>query len=432
MDALLDAPAELEAPEISADEPLESTDVADTPVDPNEATETERTPEQIEADNKLPLWKQAKNDLDKMENKGLAGKIKDALFRDQQLAKDLPEGIKGAVALRNEVAGLAQSLGDPAYRAQSPAQVVADVKSQLGYFHELDGLFTKGDPSFAMKLAEASPESFQKLAPAVFAEFSKQNPDGYASYVAHAVDSYLEKGGISIEFAVLREFFPLMPDFTGKARVEAAFEKIFGLTQDLKDMAKKPITAPEKKPDDAAIIEQQRQELATQQLDVQRQSWNNDATRYGNDLMGKEITRLSGKNAVTDDQRRQIVSKVAEELDARLTANKAYGEAMRGFLQSKDQEGYKRRLHSEYQKLIPSAVSRAYADVVTSKPKLAVVQKPVAAVAGAKPTRNEGWRPVSKYPVGLVDMVATPRKDYEAGRYILKDGSKVSFNRRQA
>lgn len=428
MEGLLETPAEIEPTEIEAVETEVTEEAPETVV--SEDMQVEGAPA-AEVDSKLPLWKQAVPQLDKIkaENPALAAKIKDALITNDRWATAFPEGVKSALALRGEVTSLADALGDPNYAAGNPTQVLADVKSQLGYFHGLDAAYTAGSPEFVTKLAEASPEAFQKLMPAMFGEFSKQNPDGYSSYVAKAVDSYMESEGLSLEYAILREFLPLMPDFTGKARVEAAMEKIYAITQGVKDMAKKPVTAAAPKQDDAKTLETQRAELAQQQMDVTRQSWNSTATTFGTNLRDKEVARLAGKTAVSDEDRRKINAKVSDELDARLTANKGYGEAMRGFLQNKDAEGYKRRLHSEYQKLIPGAVSRAYSDVVTSKPKAtaAVVRTP--STPGPKPADAGGFRPVSKYPSGQVDVNQTTRRMMDEGKYILKDGTKVQYKR---
>lgn len=426
MDALLEAPAELETPEIEASEPVETGTESET-----EQPETQV--EGVEVDSKAPLHEQAKDVLAKLKaegKNGLAAKINDALRRDQQLSRDLPEGVKGAVALRNEVGSLAQALNDPAYQALSPAGVIADVKSQLGYFHGLDSLFTKGSPEFATKLSEASPEAFQTLAPAVFNEFAKVNPDGYSAYVSQVADSYMEGQGMSLEFQVLREFLPLMPEFTGKERVLAALEKIYGITQAVKTLASKPVT-PVKKQDDAATLETQKQDLAAREIDVTRQSWNSNYTKFGTDLFNKEAARLSGKNPISEEDKGKMLAKVTDELDARLAATKGYGDAMRGYLQAKDSEGYKRRLHSEYQKLIPGATSRAYADVVSAKPVVAKsVARPVAAKsATVTPIADAGYRTVSKYPVGQVDVKVTTRKMMDEGKYILKDGSKVIYKR---
>ena len=338
----------------------------------------------------------------------------------------MPEGIKGAVALRSEVAALAQALNDPAYQGQQPVQILADVKSQLGYFHGLDGLFTSGSPEFVAKLAEASPEAFQKIAPRVFDTYAQNNPEGYSAYVAQAVMGHMNQADVPLAFKTLQFMLPRLADSPEKQAVIAEFEKIYGWTESLKGLAAKPVGPAVKKEDPNATLEQKTAELAAQELDVTRQSWNMTATRFGEDLIVKESARLAGKTALTDEQKNSIRSKVAEELDARLAGNPAFGQAMRGFLQNKDGEGYKRRLHSEYQKLIPGAVSRAYSDVVTSKPAQRVAAKPSQKVDVPRGTEsNAGYRPVSKYPVGQVDMLRTSPKDHQAGRLTLKDSSKV-------
>lgn len=428
-DAVLEAPAELEAPLLEGTESTESTETAEA-----EPSSEQQTTEQTEAESKLPLVKQAQPALDKIkaENPGLAAKIKDALWRDQQLAKDLPEGIKGAVALRTEVAGLAAALNDPTYQGAAPAQILADVKSQLGYFHELDALFTSGSPEFANKMADASPEAFQKIAVPVFQKFAETNPDGYSAYVSRAVDSFFEAGGMTVEFEMLKAFLPQLAEGAAKDRVIASFEKIYGMNQKLKEFAKAPIAPASKKEDTAAQLQTQREELAQQQLNVTRQTWNSAHTKYGADLIASETTRLAGKTALTDQQKTSIRAKVAEEINARLEAKREYGQAMRTFLQNGDQDGYRRRLHSEYKNLIPGATSRAYSDVIAgAKPGPKAVVKAAAPVSGAAKANpaDAGYRTVTKYPVGQVDLNKTRGKDLEAGRLTLKDGSKVLFKR---
>lgn len=422
--AVLDAP-ELEVADIGTETEVPE---VETPVVTDEQPEVEQTPEQIAADAKLPLFKQAKAQLENIqkENPGLAAKIKDALI---QYDRYKPNEIKNAVALKTEVSSLKTALNDPEFQGEEPQQILGAIKDQLGYFHGLDAKFTAGNPEFITDLAAASPESFAKLAPVVFQKFNEASPDAYSSYVSQATLNFLDRGGMPVEFEMLKAFLPQLSDSPAKDRVIASFNKLFDLTEQMRGFAAKPITPPAKKADDAATLETQRQELATREMDVTRTYWNTSGTQFGNNLIDKELSRLSGKNQVSDDQRSQIMAKIVEEVDARCAADRTYGEKMRSFLQSKDQQGYTRHLHSQYQKLIPGAVSRAYSDVVTAKPATRVVSKPAAAVAGAKPVASEGYKPVLKYPVGQVDMLKTTRKDHEAGKFILKDGSKVFFNR---
>ena len=276
------------------------------------------------------------------------------------------------------------------------------------------------------------PEAFQKIAVPVFQKFAETNPDGYSAYVSRAVDSFFEAGGMTVEFEMLKAFLPQLAEGAAKDRVIASFEKIYGMNQKLKEFAKAPIAPAAKKEDTAAQLQTQREELVQKELNITRQTWNSTHTKYGADLIASETTRLAGKTALTDQQKTAIRSKVAEEINARLEAKREYGQAMRTFLQNGDQEGYRRRLHSEYKNLIPGATSRAYSDVMAgAKPGPKAVAKPAAqtsATAKANPA-DAGYRTVTKYPVGQVDLNKTRGKDLEAGRLTLKDGSKVLFKR---
>lgn len=420
-EAVLDAPVETEVVAIESPESTE-------PV--VETVPAEGTPE-AQIDTKQPLLKQAKSVIENIqkENPALASKLKDALA---QYDRYKPNELKEATALKGEVVSLAQALNDPEYQGAEPAQILADVKSQLGYFHGLDGMFTSASPDFVNKLAEASPDSFQKLAPTIFQKFSEMNPDGYSSYVSQAVLGHMQQHDVPMQFKIAKFLLSKYTETPELKEIKDALGKIEGWTDELKSFSSKPITAAAKKADEPADIEAQRQELATRELDVTRQSWNSSATRFGNDLIGKEMTRLSGKTQLTDEQKGQIVSKVAEELDARMQGNRPYGEAMRAFLKNKDQQGYTRRLHSEYQKLIPGAVSRAYSDVTTAAKAAPKVAAKAATSVAAPAKGNDGYIPISKYPVGQVDMLKTSGKDHAEGRLTLKNGSKRFFNRKQA
>lgn len=429
MPDLLDTPAEvLEVPEISAD-PIETPDIDPSAPVATEEQEDTRTPEQIEADDKSPLWKQAKPNIDaiRKDNPALARKIDDALRQYDSLK---PQDVREIKTLKTEIGTLAASLGGGDYAGKAPAEILSEVKGQLGYFHSLDAKFTNGDPTFASDLSSASPEAFEKLAPAVISEYAKVNPEGYSSFVAKAAVDHMVASDVPLQFKMLALLVPRLPDSPEKSEVIDAINKIHGWTEALSGFAKAPLQQT-KKPDDAATLETQRQELASREAEVTRTSWNTTATRKGNDLLNSEMTRLSGKTALSAEQKQAIFNKAAEEIDARMTANRPYGEAMRGFIQSKDQTGYTKRLHSEYQKLIPGAVSRAYADVVTT-PKTVAKTNPaakVAAVAGIVKA-PDGWKTIDTYPVGRVDMRQTTGKMMDEGKLIMKDGSKVIYKRR--
>ena len=420
-DAVLETPlevSEIETPEIGEVEQTE----------PIEGEGEQQTPEQIEADSKLPLLKQARPQIEKIkaENPALARKITDALA---QYDRYKPNELKEATALRSEVTNLATTLGDPALANATPAQVMAEVKGRLEYFGGLDELFTNRPQEFVSKLFEASPESAQSMAIPVFAEFSKTNPDGYGSYISQVALKYLDQRDIPLHFKAFDFIVSRLSDSPELQEIKAAVDGIRNGINGMRELAKNPLTLA-KKDTTPQDLETQKDQIEAQRLDVTRQSWNQSATRYGNDLMSKEIARLAGKTQVSDEVRGKIVRQVAEELDARLTATKGYGEAMRQFLKTGDQESYKRRLHSEYQKLIPGAVSRAYSDNVQKSGPQAVRKPAAQQTPAVKTAATPGFRTVSSYPQGQVDLTRTTRAMMDQKMYILKDGSKVKYERR--
>src|SRR5260370_262801 len=208
---------------------IDSTETAET-TETTESAELGEHTQQTEQTEKVgldaPLLKQARTALDKIkaEDPALARKLHDALARYQELTKSLPDGVRAAVALRGEVTSLAEALNDPSYSGAEPKQILADVKSQLGYFHDLDGLFTSGSKEFTDRMAEASPEAFQQQAPHIFAKYAELNPDGYSAYVSQAVVAHMNGSDGPMHSKVIGMMLPRLPDSPEKAEHVSAMD----------------------------------------------------------------------------------------------------------------------------------------------------------------------------------------------------------------
>jgi hypothetical protein len=100
------------------------------------------------------------------------------------------------------------------------------------------------------------------------------------------------------------------------------------------------------------------------------------------------MTRVAAnrKMTLTDAEIKNIKSVVREEFDTRLSADRRYGEAMRGYIAAGNKRAYIDRASSEGKKLLPSIVAR-HTNAELDKRATA---KPAAKATtnGAKPAVN--------------------------------------------
>lgn len=314
-------------------------------------------------------------------------------------------------------------------------QVIAQTLEERNYFREFDNLFTNGKPEFVDKLAEASPEAFQNIAPAVFRKYAEVNPDGYSKYIAETSVQHMERSGVPMQFKIIEAFWPQVPDFPGKAQFEQAIVDVRQWTNNLKAIAAKQIeqkTIPNQKdgqqgPDLAA-------ENAQLKMDNSRVQWNSAVRSEGVNFVKTEATKAAGKQILTEKEHNTVLAAVAEEMEARLTADRRYGEAMQGYLKAGNRSAYLQRIQSERKKLIPGAVWRAVADVIEGRP--AVVKNPAQPVNGAvkKPTAPLAgavqYRRIAGHPKTLgmtVDLGKTTHSMLERRQAITTTGDKVTW-----
>lgn len=400
------------------------------------SAETEKTGEPGQTDQNLPLYKQAKAALEKIkaENPALAKQIQTALIRQDKADRALPLGFEKASKIITDL----EQLAYPGSEGRAVEDVLTDIRSEVQGWREFDVKISNGDPSVIEELATAAPEALQGLIPAALAKFSELNPDGYSALVTQAVLSDANQAEIPLQLTMLRTFIPRITDSPEKNEIINAYNALSAWFERLKTLAAKPI-APKADPNARKGTENQESVQAARELDLTRREYNARSTGYGNKLLDSETMRILGAAKVTDEQKKQILSKVAEELDARLAANKDYGQAMRGYLANKNEEGYRRRLHSEYHKLIPGAVRRAIDDLGI-KPAQKPAAKAGAAPAGKKPTAPtgrpqaapEGFEKIAGHPRTLngmppIDLLATTQGMLMKHMAILRGGRKVRW-----
>lgn len=365
-EAVLDA-ATLDAPEIDSGvdtSVVDDSQVADDGSQGSEDSSTEST--DSESLRGSALWREVKTLA--TEGKPLTQKQLSALnkiiHRDNELSTRYPDGFK---AVESQLEAIQQLADDPTVPMD---RVIQETLQERNYFRELDSLFTSGKPEFVDKMADASPEAFQNIAPSVFRKFSEVNPEGYSSYIAQVALSSMNSSEIPLQFRILASFLPQLPDSPAKEQVLNAVEAIFGWSEGLKAMATKPI-AP-KLPENTGKSENGNDSnLQSREMNVTRREWNGSVQREGVDFVLSEATKAAGKNKLTDKEKQTVVSKVGEELEARLSADRRYGETMQGYLKNGNRNAYIQRIQSERKKLIPGATRRAVDDVIAARPKQA-------------------------------------------------------------
>ena len=300
----------------------------------------------------------------------------------------------------------------------------------------MDGLFTAGKPEFVDKMADASPEAFQNIAPAVFRKYAEVNPEGYSAYVAQAVVQHMNSAEVPLQFRILASFLPQLADGPAKEQVLNAVEALYGWSEGLKGMAAKKIET-------KAIPQQQGQpgedptaQLAQREMNVTRQEWNSSIRTEGVSFVMSEAQKAAGKVVLSEKEKQSVLSKVGEELEARLTADRRYGEAMQQYLKAGNRSAYLQRIQSERKKLIPGAVRRAVGDVIEARPKNAPKQAQAAPTGQKKPTAQTPltgavqYRKIAGPPRTLgmkVDLNKTTHGMLEKRQAILEDGSRVTW-----
>jgi hypothetical protein len=369
------------------------------------------------------LWRDVNTKLtagEKLTPKEMAA-IRRSIHFEHNHQQKYPNGVQELESTREAIQPLLEDETMPI------GDAIQQIAQERSYFRELDSLFTAGKPEFVAKMADASPESFLELAPTVFQKFSEMNNEGFSSYVTGSVLSYMAGQKVPLQYEVLRTFLPQMPDFPGKDQIIGAVNALYKTQLSLEALAAKPINKPftaktEDKPAESG-------DANTLQMENNALKWDREADGEALSYISKEAAKLAGKTPLTPKEMIKVRAKISDELDARLSMNKKYGQVMRGYLQNGNRVAYLQRLKSERLKILSGAIRRAVADVSESRPK---VQKTASTVTpNGKPTNNvqtkvnvadpNNFRRISAYPKGLIDHNRTTQKMLIEGRAYLKN-----------
>ena len=313
------------------------------------------------------LWREVKS-LEAIPPK-LKAALNKVIHRSDAIETKYPDGLS---AIEGQMAAVKQLVSDESMPME---QAIQEAIKERTYYHKLDNLFSDGKPEFVDELISTSPEAFQNIAPAVFRKYAEVNPEGYSAYVAQAVVQHMNSAEVPLQFRILASFLPQLPDGPAKEQVLNAVEALYSWSEGLKGMAAKKIeqkAIPNSQNGNNG--EDQTAQLAQREMNVTRQEWNASIRTEGVSFVMSEAQKAAGKTALTDKEKQTVLSKVGEELEARLTADRRYGEAMQQYLKAGNRNSYIQRIQSERKKLIPGAVRRAVDDVIQARPKTAPKQ----------------------------------------------------------
>src|ERR1700722_1652942 len=343
---------------------------------------------------------------DKLKASGLSAAEQRSLRNAIHIAAKADEATGGDLnkftAEREAYAQLARE-GEESFTPEDLIQTVRADRDQLaGILADIQS----GAPKLVDELFSDHIESAKNLSLQAMDKLSEVDNERFSNYIARFAVAYMNQQGLPVEFAVLDEFLPSLPDFPGKNRVVQAIQKVYKSFSSLETLAAKqlPTTA---KPAAANGTEtaDKTGDLTQREQNITRTEWNQTAAKPNITLRDTEMTRTAGarKITLTEQEKTDIKSAVREEFETRLAANPRYGQEMQRFIASGNKREYEKRAASEGAKLLPSIVARHTNAVIDKR-----TQARAATNGAAKTTAQAA--PVKDGNGNLVQWIAGPPK----------------------
>ena len=342
-----------------------ATDSADLSADSSTSDDSSSQPTETPELKGSSLWRDLKGPLysGKSLTKDQIKAVRQAIQESSSISSRYPQGLGEVETVLDAVKGLVDDESVPL------PQAIQETLSERQYFRELDSLYTAGDPQFPKRLREASPEAFENIAPAFIREYAELNPESYSAQMAQSVVQHMSSAEVPLQFKILSTFLPQLADGPAKDRVIEAAEAIYGWSEGMKQLSLKKIE-PKAIPQ-AQNQPQNGQDPQFQAMDVTRREWNLETRDEGLNLVyqaaQREVAALK-KSGLSEPEKKKVLGKVSEELDARLLMDKNYGTSMQGYLKAGNKSAYIQLMNSKRKSIVPAAVRRAVQDVIAERP----------------------------------------------------------------
>lgn len=419
--AVLDAP-ELEAEEIEGGEgeSQESSESSESQEGSEQQTETQDEPSIIEADGKLKLSGKALETLTKLkaENPRQAKEFRAALFDAATLRKEFLGGIREAVALKQEL----EEIGG--------MEAVTAQRGELDAWKGLDADWTGNKPQFAAEMAESNPAAFAFHAPLVMDKFAEVAPEAFGYHVAKVFSGDMAAHDVVMNGRMLES---VLFDEQGKVRqgMESAARNWAPIAQYLmrvNTLAKTPPKSEAKtETSKSSDADQREQALTVREFQSERNSVKSSIT-------DAEFKKNLGNRKLASDKISTIQELYESALNRAVQAVPGHREKVDRYVAAKDRTGYRKYMDGVIRSKAGTAMQAAFRRAgVGDKPGPKGVAKPVVTAKPGTATVTTGFNRIGTKPNSNdVDWQSTARiagKKGGDGKYILRDGSKVLFQR---
>jgi hypothetical protein len=418
--ALLDVPVD-EVVDTGVDESADSGADSNATDDSSHAdaaagSQQDTAPVITDANGQLKLSEKARAELDriKADNPKLAREMRAALFDRQTLLAKVPGGVKEALATIE------------AYEAEGGSEAVQQVKAELGQWKDLDADFQAAKPEFVKDIATGNPEAFVKLAPTVMTEFAQRAPEHFAHEVSKVFAQDMAANDVVMNMRLLQREIAMLPE-ANRGEVQKLWIALAAYVDRVNSLAK---TAPkaEAKPNVAASTES----TPDNSLTIEQFAW--ERTKVKDSITKTEFEKNASGRKLSEEKISTIQELYENALDRMVNSIPGHTAKVDRFLAAKDKAGYRKHMEAAIRSKAPEAMAAAFRKAgVGAKPGPAAkpAAKPAAGAAKVAPTT--GFTRVATKPnhneVNWTLTARIPGKKGGDGKFIMRDGSKVLFQR---
>lgn len=384
---------------------------------------------------KLSPTAKAKLDEIKAENPRLAKELRAAAFDASALRKEFPEGIREAVALKQEFEALGGKEG------------VAEAQKTISEYDSLVEAYNSGSPTFVDEMIKASEGAFLKACPTVLSKYAEMDPDGFSGHVGRIVVSDMNQADIPLQMRLMaRDLFEGgSPQLDGQGRIAnvkdgmhglaEGWAKIAGYIDRMSTLASKQGKKTDLGAKDDTQLTEREQRVQQAEQTAMVSEWKGERSKIESSLLDREWKKLTAGRKLTQTQLGTIKELYEVTRDRMSNADKAGKDKVSRFLAAKDKEGYRRFVSGAYGNIVPKALKAAFDKIVTTKPGPKTVTTPVAkpGVKTAATYDATGFvRSATKPDKNSVNWQMTNSirgKKPGDGKFIMRDGSKVMYSR---